>query len=359
MTRELEPQDAGLTPLPHLRGARQHPVPQDRRRALVHAAQGLREQLLDGPPVPCYQTHDLRRLPYPTRYGLRDACTAPLPYLQMVNRLFVVQFWQAGVLRTLLASPTDILGAARTPFFARLSRSMGPLQGILEPALAPISETVDQVLGRLGLDPAQVDYLTYDHLHTQDLRKWLGPRGLFPHARLLVMRQEWQSATGLLPPQLDWYCPGGIEGVDPSRVILLDGDTLLGDGVALIHTPGHTEGNHSIVVRTPEGLLVTSENGVSPDNYAPAHSRIPGLQAYARDTGMDIVLNGNTLEGAIDQYLSMVVEKTLAGPSMRDGDFPNIAASSELDASWFAPGIRPTFAFGEVRFGHLRTDGAS
>jgi hypothetical protein len=355
MTLESKALDLGLTPLPHLRGARNHAVPRDRRRDLVKAATSLRELLLDGMPVPCYQSHDLRRLPYPTRYGLRDACTAPLPYLQMVNRLFVVQFRQHGRLRTLLASPTDILGAARTPFFARLSRSMGPLQGILEPVLAPISATVDQVLARLGLDPAQVDYLTYDHLHTQDLRKWLGPQGLFPNARLLVMRQEWASATGLLPPQLDWYCPDGIEGVD--RVVLLDGDTLLGDGVALVHTPGHTEGNHSIVVHTPEGLLVTSENGVAPDNYAPEHSRIPGLQAYARDTGMDVVLNGNTLEGAIDQYLSMIVEKTLAGPSVRDGDFPNIVASSELDSGWFAPGIRPTLAFGELSFGQLQLDG--
>src|SRR6185503_3160534 len=101
----------------------------------------------------------------------------------------------------------------------------------------------------------------------------------------------------------------------------LDHDVKLGEGVALVRTPGHTQGNHSIVVRTTEGLMVTSENGVSADCYAPLKSRIPGLRSYARRTGMEVVLNGNTLEGALDQYISMVQEKELAGPSRRDPDF--------------------------------------
>ena len=63
-----------------------------------------------------------------------------------------------------------------------------------------------------------------------------------------------------------------MEGIPLEKVILLDGSTMLGEGVALIATPGHTEGNHSIVVHTDEGLMVTSENGVGPDAYAPLQS---------------------------------------------------------------------------------------
>ena len=97
--------------------------------------------------------------------------------------------------------------------------------------------------------------------------------------------------------------------------------------------------------------MVTSENGVGPDAYAPVHSQVPGLQQYARDTGMEVVINGNTMEGGLDQYISMVLEKTLAGPSARHPDFPNMVCSSEFTAYWAFPGLKPTFAFGPLSFG--------
>src|SRR5690606_7673667 len=113
------------------------------------------------------------------------------------------------------------------------------------------------------------------------IRPWLGTQetpGYFPNAKLLVMRQEWESTRALLPTQAQWYCPGGIDGIPEDRIEFLDGDTQIGPGVALIHSPGHTEGNHSIVVRTTEGIYVTSENGVSVDSYSPLSSGIPGLR---------------------------------------------------------------------------------
>ena len=66
---------------------------------------------------------------------------------------------------------------------------------------------------------------------------------------------------------------------------------------------------------------------------------------------MDIVINGNTLEGGLDQYLSMVQEREVAGPSKRNPDFPNIMPSSELTPYWMFPGVRPSFSFGELEFG--------
>jgi hypothetical protein len=130
---------------------------------------------------------------------------------------------------------------------------------------------------------------------------------------------------------------------------------LLGDGVALVRTPGHTEGNHSIVVPTGEGLFVTSENGVAAESYAPEHSRITGVRKWARRTGSEVILNGNTLEGSIDQYISMVMEKEIAGQSKRNPDFPNVAPSSELAPHLLSPGLRPTWHLGEIEFGHVVT----
>ena len=260
-----------------------------------------------------------------------------------------------GATKTLLLSPSDLRRNAETPFFKNLSRSMGPLASLAERVIAPIAATVEERLAEVGIAPELVDYISYDHLHTQDLRRWLGSggsdKGYFPNAKLFVMKKEWQGAHGLLPTQAYWYCPNGLDGIDPSRVIQLEGDVLLGGSLALIGTPGHTEGNHSFVARTPEGVMVTSENGVAAECYAPLHSRIPGVADYAKRTGSEIVLNGNTLEDSVDQYISMVAEKTIAGPSKRNPDFPNIVCSSELSAYWAFPGIRPTFSMGDLCFG--------
>lgn len=343
-----------MKPLPDFEGARTDPSPAARLKDLRARARRLRERLLAEPPVPYYRSFDLVRVPYPTRYGLLDACTVPTPFLHILNRMFVIQFPEGDRIATLLVSPSDLRANEATPFFADLLASWGRLAPLVKPAFGPTVRTVPEALASIGLEPGQVDYLSYDHLHTQDLRGWLGDGhrpGLFPHAKLLVMRAEWESAQGLLPPQRRWYCPDGVAGVPAARVVLLDGDVSLGPGVALVRTPGHTAGNHSFVVRTPEGLMVTSENGIGPDAYAPARSAIPGVAAWARRTGMEVVLNGNTLEGGLEQYCSMVVEKELAGPSVRHPDFPNVVSSSELAAWPLFPGLAPTFAFGELAFG--------
>ena len=346
--------DEALDTIDDCRQVHDSASPQDRLRAARYAASSLRERMMSQSPVRFYRSIDLIRVPYPTRFGLREACTAKSPMLHIFNRMFVVQVDTAVGVRTILVSPSDIDANGETPFFRRLSERMGRLQPKLAAWLAPRSATVEEALASTGIQPEDVDYITYDHLHTQDVRRWLGDGqspGFFPRAKLLVRRQEWVSAQALLPPQRDWYCPNGLQGIPDDRVVLMDDDIMIGGAFALIHTPGHTEGNHSIAVRTPEGVMVTSENGVGPDAYAPEHSRIPGLRRYARETGMEVVINGNTMEGGLDQYISMVLEKTLAGPSERHPDFPNMVCSSEFTRYWAFPGLKPTFSFGALSFG--------
>lgn len=339
-------QEAIIRPTHVLDGTRESLSPRDRLHAIKRQARIFREQMLAGPRVVYYKSFDLVRVPYPSAYALCNAYRGPSRYVHILNRMIVVQFQSAEGIKTMLVSPSDVPRNRETPYFRRLRER----RWLPESLLAPVLGTVEGALQSIGLKPEHVDYITYDHLHTQDVRRWLA-EGYFPNARLLVTRQEWISAAQPLPPQKDWYCPGGTEGVPEDRLVLLDSDVLVGEGVALIRTPGHTEGNHSIVVHTDEGLLVTSENGVGADAYAPEHSRIPGLRKFARDTGMDVVLNGNTLERGLDQYLSMVLEKEIAGPSRRNPDFYNVYPSSELTGYWLFPGTAPTFSFGPLEFG--------
>jgi hypothetical protein len=346
--------DPAIVPIDHFVGCRDHATPRDRLTAVRRAARAFREQMLDRPVARLYRSFDLVKVPYPTKYGLRDATVVPTPFIHILNRLFVVQFDTPAGVKTLLAEPLDREGNAETPYFKRLARLVGGPASRASHLLWPQRNEVAGCLDQLGLRPEDVDYITYDHLHTQDLRKWLGTPSqdaFFPNAKLLVMREEWESTQGLLPPQQEWYPPQGTEGIDPDRVVLLDRDVMLGESVALVRTPGHTAGNHSIVVHTPQGLFVTSENGVAADSYAPENSRIPGVAKWARTTGSEVLLNGNTLEGSVDQYISMVQEKEIAGPSERDPDFPNVAPSSEMSKHPLSPGLVPTFYVGEQRFG--------
>lgn len=346
-----------LTPFSHFNNSRQSLNPQQRVEDVRAAALDFRKTMLSKPKVSYYQSFELIRIPYPTKYGYLNATTLPTPYIHICNKLFVIQFHSDEGLKTLLVSPSDWENQRDTPYFYDLLEKMGVLSKPVEKLIVKPKNTVLGVLKQIGLAPEDIDYITYDHLHTQNLTRWLGGDGhaaIFPNAKLLVMKEEWESTLALLPWQNQWYCPNGVAGIDNNRIERLDGDVFLGDGsVALMKTKGHTVGNHSIVAHTDQGLLVTSENGVSMDAYAPAHSTIAGLADYAKRTGAEVVLNGNTLEFGVDQYLSMIQEKTVAGPYPNNERFYNMALSSESAGYYLFPGTAPTITMGELKFGKL------
>ena len=353
----------GMKAIQDFDDVRQSPLPQERLKAARKQASAFRERFMDEAPVQFYQSADMVRVPYPTWYaysGVYTQSTYKFPYIHILNRIFIVQYHDfSGELKTLLFSPSDIEADRETPFFKRLTDKM-PSWSPLEGVVAPIIRDVTGALAEVGLSPEDVDYISYDHLHTQDVRRWLGTKdkaAYFPNAKLLVHEQEWLSTTSLLPVQADWYCPNGIEGVDPDKMIKFTGSIQLGEGVALVHTPGHTEGNHSLVARVPDGIRVTSENGVGADAYAPMNSKVNAIRRYAKQTGMEVILNGNTLEGSNEQYISMVIEKTIAGPSTNP-DFPNCASSSEATPYWLIPGHKVSHLIGEAKFGSLQKKSA-
>ncbi len=345
-----------LTKAAHFDGTRDPLKPLARLDNIREAAKDFRRDLLAQAPTLFYQSLELVRVPYPTRYAYLNAYRGLSRYMHLCNRLFVIQFKSSEGTKTLLVSPSDWENQRETPFFARLNQSAGPFASVAEGLIFKKTATVPERLQQIGLDPRDVDYITYDHLHTQNLRRWLGADGqpaIFPNAKLLIFRAEWESTQALIPWQSQWYCPNGIAGVPMDKVILLDHDVFLGEGVALVRTTGHTLGNHSIVANTPGGIFVTSENGVALDAYAPLLSKVAGVADYARYTGAEVVLNGNTQEYAVDQYLSMVQEKEIAGPSQADERIPNLAPSSESAGYWLFPQTEPTFTRGELAFGKL------
>jgi hypothetical protein len=308
-------------------------------------------------------TFDLTSLPYPSRFGLLHAGMTGSPWVNMTNRLLIVQWRDADHrLRTMLWEPSDVETARNCPFYAQLAASLPKfVQGLISTVYTDLLTPLQKV----GISPESVDYLAFDHLHIQDCRRLLGTRdpapdlgspdaplrGMFPNARMIVQQAELDLLADPHPLQTVWYQPETYHNLRDDALIVVEGDVLLGPGVALLHTPGHTPGNQSLVVNTQTGIWATSENAISAESLTPEHSRIPGLRRWRQRMNQEVVLNGNTIEATARQYNSVMTEKLIVDPSARDPRFLQFFPSSELTAHPINGLAQPTFVHRAITHG--------
>jgi hypothetical protein len=370
------PEKVGLRPFDEFEEANETWPRGERPAAIREAAAAFRERFARPENrVRGIRTVDIASAGYPLKFAFGGAAIGPNPYINIINRLQVVQYEDfEGELRTLAYEPTVTEGPQEAPFYEQMIDRVQKLPGgagdfLTYKVLSTIWNTVPSALAETGLRPEDVDFVSFDHLHVQDVRFILGssdpPPGhpeavepLFPNAKLLTQRREWDTFGSIHPMQWAWYVEDGIAGVDEDKVVLLDGDVELGKGVALVWTPGHTDGNHSLCVNTEDGVWVSSENGVSADSWHPHLSKIPGVRRTAEFFGREVILNSNTLEDSIDQYDSMVKEKALADSNPRDPRFLNVLPSSEM-ADWKRQWpVLPAFFYGGMSYGQIERPGA-
>jgi len=325
--------------------------------AVRRAGRRARDKILDSGAAQCVRTTDIATFPYPTSFGLQGVASSPAPFVFMRNRMHLVQVATGGRTVNILVNPTDAERSKAAPFFAQMEDKYGKLATKL---IAKVHTSIPAALSTWGVAPSAIDYITFDHLHVQDVRGLLAPGTngavYLPNAKLLVQRGELDTLASLHPLQTYWYIPDALTGVPADRIVALDGDYVLGGGFALVRTPGHTAGNHSIAVVTDRGLWTISENGICVDAYAPGISRIRGVARHARDHGVEVILNANTREGSLDQYTSMVLEKTLADCVADRPELPQHFPSSELVAHALAPGLSPTYSHGAITHGDVVRD---
>jgi hypothetical protein len=341
----------------------------DRPAAIRAAAADFRERFATPQNrVSAVRTIDIASAPYPLKFAFGGAAKGPNPYINIVNRMQIVQFEDfEGRPRTLVYEPTVTAGPQEAPFYEQMMRMPLPdsvTDFLAYKVIAKIWNEPDQALAKAGLRPEDVDFVSFDHLHVQDVRFVMGttepidgeaaPRPpLFPNAKLVTQRLEWDTFASIHPMQWAWYVGDGVKDVPSDNVVLVDGDVELGKGCALVWTPGHTDGNHSLCINTPEGVWVSSENGVSADSWYPQHSKIPGVRRTAEYFGREVILNSNTLEDSIDQYDSMVKEKALADANRRDPRFGNVFPSSEMPNWKRQWPVLPAFTYGGINYGEI------
>ena len=341
-----------LRPVNLAAGAYREPGASRQLRAIRKAADRVRAALDEMPPVSAVYSIPRSTLPYPTKFAFGGAALALTPLVSMLHRTLVVQFDDGSRLRTLLFNPTDVERARATPYFARFIRRVGPFERLLARPFPSLSSQ----LANIGLNPGDIDYLAFDHFHTQDLRGLLGTTdgsetALFPNAKLLAPAVEWDDWDEVHPLQLDFMIADGKRAVRTDAVTRIENDLVVGPGVLLVRTPGHTCGNQTLFIKTETGVWGVSENGTSADCWQPTESRIPGLRRHAKASGHEVIMNSNTPEASATQYASMILERTVVDRNA-SGQI-QMWPSSEITPSMFAPGIRPSTIHGELRLGQI------
>jgi hypothetical protein len=361
--------DTGLRSVPEFAEAHDAWPRGERPAALRDAATAFRLRFKAQGAARAVRTVPLVSAAYPAEYAFGGAARAVLPFVNIVNRLVVVQFEGFdGELKTLVWEPTIPEGSAEAPFYAQLIARYG--ERLANTLGSRQWHTVRSALASLGLTVEDVDYVSFDHLHVQDLRRLMGttapvgdenePRApLFPNATFVFQAREVDTFRSVHPTQWAWYVPGGMDDVIEDRMAIVEGDVELGAGCALLATPGHTDGNQSLCVNTPDGIWVSSENGVAADNWHPHLSKIPGVRRWAESFECEVVMNSNTLEDSVDQYDSMIKEKAVADVARADPRWHQVFPSSEL-APWKRQWpVVPTYVFGGMDYGVLAARAAA
>jgi glyoxylase-like metal-dependent hydrolase (beta-lactamase superfamily II) len=324
-------------------------------RALRSGAERLRERFVNGPRCVSVRTLPLSTLAYPTRYAFWAAAFAPAPFVIMTHRCVLVQFFRNGELKNLLFNPTDVEAAKATPFFARFIETLGARMSDM---VAGKFDSLESQLARLGVMREDIDYVAFDHFHTQDLRGLLGTEdgsrtARFPNAKLIAPRSEWEDWDDLHPFQKAWFVRDGKVGVRTNDVVLTAGDIALGDGLMLLRTPGHTSGNQTLFMNTESGVWGISENGTCADSWSPLESRIKGLAFLCKTQDLDVVLNANTPEYGALQYTSMILERTIVDRVRRAPAFVQMFPSSEVTPSLISPGLTPSLLHRAITHGEV------
>jgi len=341
-------------PLKGFEKSKKETIPRNQLDEIRKEAPRVREKFLESGMPRAVRQFLCSTSPYPVAYGFHYSYKGIAPYLYFNNRATLVQFQTDGKVWNLLFNPYFPELSARAPFYVALRNSVPkwiPTEWVVK-----IYRSVTDQLGEFGLKPEEIDFVSYDHLHVQDLRPLMGTDTmppLFPNAVFLFPRSEWRSVEFLHPAVSSWYVPDGFTGVSKANLFLYEGDLMIAPGVALIHTPGHTPGNHSLYLNTPEGSFTISENGVGPDGYSPDQSSIESVRKTAAWKGWEVVMNANTLDSTFDQYNSMIKEKLLSGPSPKYPNFCNHRSSSEFTSHSLSPGLKPTVELGAVNYGEL------
>lgn len=133
----------------------------------------------------------------------------------------------------------------------------------------PEGKAVHEQLSGFGIKAAEIDYVLLTHLHSDHVS---GLKHVSQAKKILVSQPEWKAANSGFG-----YMKSMWEGVNVTPFELTEipygpyklGLDLFQDGsVYLVHTPGHTNGQFSVLVQTKQGwVLLASDVGYAAASF--------------------------------------------------------------------------------------------
>lgn len=106
-------------------------------------------------------------------------------------------------------------------------------------------------LAKLGISKDDLDYVVITHTHIDHV----GNIGSFPNVPIIIGKEERD-----LEKPIYWRGKKPLEWPEEDYVLITE-DTILGENFEILHVPGHTPGELSILLKLPESgsILLTSD----------------------------------------------------------------------------------------------------
>ena len=127
-----------------------------------------------------------------------------------------------------------------------------------------MSKTVISQLEAVGVQPNDVDYFAFSHIHNDHT----GNANYFKSAKLIMQEKEYDIAFN---PNKRPFNYDDYKELENSEVIKLNGDfDLFGDGtVQFIATPGHTPGHQSLLLKLKNtgSVILSGDIAYYEENY--------------------------------------------------------------------------------------------
>ena len=117
----------------------------------------------------------------------------------------------------------------------------------------PRARPIEDCLAECGIAVADLTGVANCHLHFDHCGQNVRLPGRVP---IFVQRAEWARVR-----EPDYTIPSWVDAPHLSYEVL-DGETSVGAGMRMMPTPGHTPGHQSLVLDTPEGVLILAGQAV-------------------------------------------------------------------------------------------------
>jgi N-acyl homoserine lactone hydrolase len=151
-----------------------------------------------------------------------------------------------------------------------------------------VNRSAADALAELDMTPGDIGLVINTHLHFDHC----GQNAVFRHAPHYVQRVELDRARRESRELYDWF------GFMDAQFELLDGDTEVLPGLAVIATPGHTAGHQSVVVRAADGGsdVLIGDAAYTPRQYSrPGRQDLPPGQASDKTAWRESLLRIRSL----------------------------------------------------------------